>query len=80
MNGSGMLLQEHVNQLLEIRIPDGWEESIANAEADTDDLDSFDDHDEPRVGTTSDGDLDITNETQEDDQTEGMCMYLFRLL
>lgn len=73
-----MLLQEHVNQLLEIHIPDGWEESIANVETDTEDSDSSDDHDESRVGPTSEGDLDETNE--EDDKTERMCMYLFRLL
>ncbi|KAF9458470.1 hypothetical protein BDZ94DRAFT_1270532 [Collybia nuda] len=66
----GMLLQEHVNQLMEIRIPDGWEESIMNAEAESDDPDSLSDHDEAPVGT-SDGDPEVPSETEEDGGIEG---------
>lgn len=78
---TGMLVQEHVDRLMKIRVPDGWEESIANAECastDTEGSDSSDDRHEPRVGTTSDAGLEVTKEKDEDDKMKGSTF--FRLL
>jgi hypothetical protein len=66
-----MLLQEHVNQLLEIRIPAGWEQSIADAESDTDDQDLPGNHDDSPMGTDSDNDPGETDTTKENNDTEG---------